>query len=209
MGQWAGGWFQDESSSLHVLCTLYLSLLHQHHLRSSGIRSRRLGAPALENKDIPYQVFEMLSIQKYVTVPDLFFGENFALKMRSPELESWTLRKFLNHSGSQFLFLLVEDIMFYLMGAPVDSATFFLNTEHFQTAKPWKVCILGIFTLHLSLPRVFSSLGQAPATWCLSHCNDLPDGLCPQSCDFFKAPSIFLPNLFFPQMWASSCYFPL
>lgn len=90
--------------------------------------------------------------------------------------------------------------MFYLMGAPVDSATFFLNTEHFQTAKPWKVCILGIFTLHLSLPRVFSSLGQAPATWCLSHCNDLPDGLCPQSCDFFKAPSVFLPNLFFPQM---------
>ena len=192
-----------------MYCVLYIYHYYINTTSDHHIRSRRLGAPALENKDIPYQVFEILSIQKYGTVPDLFCGENFALKMRSPELESWTLRKFLNHSGSQFLFLLVEDIMFYLMGTPVDSATFFLNTEHFQAAEPWKVYILGIFTLHLSLPHVFSSLGQAPTTWCLSHCNDLPDGLCPQSCDFFKAPSVFLPNLFFLQMWASSCYFPL
>ena len=38
------GWFQDDSNTLHLLCTLFLSL-HQLHLRSSGIRSRRLGTP--------------------------------------------------------------------------------------------------------------------------------------------------------------------
>jgi len=32
-------WFQDDSSSLCLLCTLFLLLLHQLHLRSSGIRS--------------------------------------------------------------------------------------------------------------------------------------------------------------------------
>ena len=40
---WVGGWFQDDSSTLHLSCTLFLLLLHQLHLRSSGIRSRRLG----------------------------------------------------------------------------------------------------------------------------------------------------------------------
>ena len=39
------GWFQDDSSALHLLCTLFLLLLHQLHLRSSGIRSWRLGTP--------------------------------------------------------------------------------------------------------------------------------------------------------------------
>lgn len=73
----------------------------------------------LENKKgIQYSVFEILSIQKYVSVSDLFYGENFGLKMRSPGLESWTLRKSLNHSGSQFLFLLVEDASSCLMGGP-------------------------------------------------------------------------------------------
>ena len=33
---WSGGWFQDDSSALHLMCTLFL-LLHQLHLRSSGI----------------------------------------------------------------------------------------------------------------------------------------------------------------------------
>ena len=42
---WGGGWFQDDSSALHVLCTLFLLLLHQFHLRSSGLKSRRLGTP--------------------------------------------------------------------------------------------------------------------------------------------------------------------
>ena len=38
------GWFMQ-----HLLCTLFLLLLYQLHLRSSGIRSRRLGIPALDN----------------------------------------------------------------------------------------------------------------------------------------------------------------
>lgn len=34
----------DDSSALHLLCTLFLLLLHQLHLRSSGIRARGWGA---------------------------------------------------------------------------------------------------------------------------------------------------------------------
>ena len=42
------GWFQDDSSTFHLLCTLFLLWLDQLHLRSSGIRSQWLGIPALE-----------------------------------------------------------------------------------------------------------------------------------------------------------------
>ena len=42
-----GGWFGDDSSALHLSCPLFLLLLHQLHLRSSGIRSWMLGTPAL------------------------------------------------------------------------------------------------------------------------------------------------------------------
>ena len=42
---WAGRWFQDDSSALHSLCTSFLLLLHHLHLRSSGIRSKKLGNP--------------------------------------------------------------------------------------------------------------------------------------------------------------------
>ena len=41
-----GGWFQDDSNALQLLCTLFLLLLHQLHLRSLGIRFWRLGTPA-------------------------------------------------------------------------------------------------------------------------------------------------------------------
>ena len=43
------GWFGNDSSALHLLCTLFLLLLHQLHLRESGIRSQRLGAPELKD----------------------------------------------------------------------------------------------------------------------------------------------------------------
>ena len=43
-----GEWFQDDSSPLRLLCTLFLLLLHQLHLRSSGIRSWRLGTLVLK-----------------------------------------------------------------------------------------------------------------------------------------------------------------
>ena len=49
-GRWR--WFKDDSSTLHLLCTLFLLLLHQLHLRSSGIRSWSLGTPALWNSKI-------------------------------------------------------------------------------------------------------------------------------------------------------------
>ena len=32
-----GGWFGDDSSALHLLCGLFLLLLHQVHLGSLGI----------------------------------------------------------------------------------------------------------------------------------------------------------------------------
>ena len=48
-GLWVGEgrWFQDDPNALHLLCTLLL--LHHLHLKSSGIRSRRLGTPGLVN----------------------------------------------------------------------------------------------------------------------------------------------------------------
>ena len=49
---WGRGWFHDVSSALHLLCILFLLLLHQLYLRSSGIRSWRLGTLALgDQKD--------------------------------------------------------------------------------------------------------------------------------------------------------------
>ena len=46
-----GGWFGDDSSALHLLCTLFLLLLHQLHLRSSGIRFWKLETPAVQPRD--------------------------------------------------------------------------------------------------------------------------------------------------------------
>ena len=46
---WMGRWFQDDSNALHLLCSLFLLLLHQLHLRSSGIRCQRLRTPGLEH----------------------------------------------------------------------------------------------------------------------------------------------------------------
>ena len=46
-----GGYeFQDDSNTLHLLCTLFLLLLHQLHLRSPGIRSWRFGNHCLKGK---------------------------------------------------------------------------------------------------------------------------------------------------------------
>ena len=48
MDQGSRGWFWDDSSTSHSLYILFLFLLHQLHLRSSGIRSWRLGTSGLE-----------------------------------------------------------------------------------------------------------------------------------------------------------------
>ena len=52
-----GDGFRMSSSALHLLWTLFLLLLHQFHLRSSGIRSRRLGTTALE--DVCFSLFAL------------------------------------------------------------------------------------------------------------------------------------------------------
>ena len=48
---WGAGWWVvwDDSSALHLLCVSFLLLLHQLHLRSSGIRSRKLGTPGISD----------------------------------------------------------------------------------------------------------------------------------------------------------------
>ena len=47
-GVW--GRYQDDWNALHLLGTLVLLLLQQLHLRSSGIRSRRVKSPAFESR---------------------------------------------------------------------------------------------------------------------------------------------------------------
>ena len=46
------GWFWDDSSELHSLCTLFLLLIHQLHFRSPGIRPQRLGTLAVDDSPI-------------------------------------------------------------------------------------------------------------------------------------------------------------
>ena len=43
---WLSDWTELNWGTLHLLCTLFLLLLHQLYLRSSSIRSQRLGTPA-------------------------------------------------------------------------------------------------------------------------------------------------------------------
>ena len=49
------GWFREDSSTLYSWYTLFL-FLHQFHLRSTGIRSQRLGIPDLDIREL-YAVF--------------------------------------------------------------------------------------------------------------------------------------------------------
>jgi len=52
------GWFQGNSGALHLLCTLCLKILHHPHLRSSGIRSWRLGTPAAKDQPGNFLYFQ-------------------------------------------------------------------------------------------------------------------------------------------------------
>ena len=79
-GWWGEGeWFQNDSSTLHLLCTLFLLLLHQLHLRSSGIRSWSLGTPALAHSlgDFAHGKFS------YVLFP---FGRHFPMVLSEDDL---------------------------------------------------------------------------------------------------------------------------
>ena len=44
-----GGNFGDDLNTLHLLHTLFLLLLHQLYLRSSNIKSWRLGTPVIKD----------------------------------------------------------------------------------------------------------------------------------------------------------------
>ena len=91
-GLGVGMWFQDDSSALHLLCTLFLLLLHQLHLRSSGIRSWRLGTPAIS-----------MHVSSFSSLPPLFQplfcywlihgsvggGEEMASQVWSPTCRVW------------------------------------------------------------------------------------------------------------------------
>ena len=73
-GPGVGRWFQDDSHALHLLCTLFLLLLYQHHLRSSDIiRSSRLGTPALNNSYLFDDVlFQMKTVYTYILNVSLY-----------------------------------------------------------------------------------------------------------------------------------------
>ena len=75
-----GRWFQHDSSALHLLCTFFILFLYQLYLRSSGIRSRRLGTPAVH---VPNQIHH-LHWWKYSCV--LFFSWRHH---HLPMIESW------------------------------------------------------------------------------------------------------------------------
>ena len=46
------GWCGDDSSTLYLLCTLFLLLLHPVYLKSSGNGSQRLRIPSLNNRNL-------------------------------------------------------------------------------------------------------------------------------------------------------------
>ena len=72
-----GGWFGDDSSALHLLCTSFLFFLHQFHLRSSAIRSWRSGTPVLEGRvDYPYEGSTGMII---ASLPICFLSLSFSL----------------------------------------------------------------------------------------------------------------------------------
>ena len=64
-----GGCFGDDLNILYLLCTLFLLLLHQLHLRSSDIRSRKLGIPAVD-------ILVFTTFLKLLWCSDLLFAIN-------------------------------------------------------------------------------------------------------------------------------------
>ena len=93
-----GWWLQDASSTL-CLCTLFLFSLHQLYLRSSGIRSLRLGTPAVS---ISYEALLMCVLIKCsslrITCPFDSKHEHSLLKPQiSFNLGSFTNRSIIKH----------------------------------------------------------------------------------------------------------------
>ena len=67
---WGRGWFWDYSGVLYLLYTLFLLLLHQLHLRSSGVRYWRLetivliypSSPSFPFDNTVFEVCESVSV---------------------------------------------------------------------------------------------------------------------------------------------------
>ena len=77
------GWFGNDSSVLHVLHTVF-PLLHELQLRSSGIRSQRLGTPALQDLHLtPHLADDQSSIIHSIDI-------NKWMKPTEKCLEKWT-----------------------------------------------------------------------------------------------------------------------
>ena len=80
-GRW--GWFQDDSSVLHLLCILFLLLLHLLHLRSSGIRSQKLETPALGDHSADNQLLMYFICWTFASVCGLDFTGDKAFLYQS------------------------------------------------------------------------------------------------------------------------------
>ena len=82
------GWFQDDSSALDLLCILFLLLLHQLHLRSSGIRSWRLRTPALDHFPQPAIPMKLPANQEAPQHHHVF-PQHLLERMEHPWLNAW------------------------------------------------------------------------------------------------------------------------
>ena len=102
------GWFRDDSSTLHLLCTSFL-LLYQLHLRS-GIRFQRLGTAGVDDTTLftfPTSSFTILSYSPCSSYNDCaaawphlpsFYFKTFTTAVPSAQKATWI-------SGRQFLLI--------------------------------------------------------------------------------------------------------
>ena len=72
MDQGWGDRFGDDSSALHLPCTLLLLLLHQLYLRSSGTRSQRLGTPAQDECWHLVVGFPFIKKESFCILPEIY-----------------------------------------------------------------------------------------------------------------------------------------
>ena len=85
------GWarFRDDSSALHLPCTLFLLLFHQPHLGSSSIRYQRLGTPALQMCPALFRTWQDIMILNG-NVSVMVKLHRFSKKIKVNSRASWT-----------------------------------------------------------------------------------------------------------------------
>ena len=87
-----GGWFQDDSSALHLLCTLFLLLLHQLHLTAGLWASQGWNWDPAELTScffFPFS-YQVKHKNKYLFC---FMLSIFFLKFRNPHFPGFDLAK--------------------------------------------------------------------------------------------------------------------